>query len=265
MQIDWLTVAAQAVNFLILVFLLERFLYRPVLAAMSRRESRIAQRLSDAEQREADATRAASDYEQRMREIESRREALAAEAREQAGVERERLLEVARREVEATEARWRADLEREKQSLRRALRRDLALAAQAIARRSLADLADAPIEARAIELFIERLGQLDAADLDALRDDAAGLVVATAFPVDEEGQQRIVDALRRYVEPDVTPVFSAAPELVCGIEVCGAGRRLGWSVADYLEQVEAGITEQLAAAGATEAASASDSAQTDGA
>jgi len=254
MQIDWLTVAAQAVNFLILVFLLERFLYRPVLAAMSRRESRIAQRLSEAVQREADAARAASDYEERMREIEARREGLVAEAQKQAGVERERLLEVARSEVEATEARWRADLEREKQSLRRALRRDLALAAQAIARRSLADLADARIEERAIELFIERLGQLDADDRQALRDDPAGLVVATAFPVDEEGRERIVDALRRCIDPDAIPVFSAAPELVCGIEVRGAGRRLGWSVADYLEQVEAGITEQLAAAGAAEAA-----------
>lgn len=254
MQIDWLTVAAQAVNFLVLVFLLERFLYRPVLAAMSRREARIAQRLDDAEKREADAARAAADYEERMREIESRREALVAEARKQAGVEHERLLEAARSEVEATEARWRADLEREKQSLRRALRRDLALAAQAIARRSLADLADARIEERAIDVFIERFGQLDAAEREALRDDAAGLVVATAFPVDEDGQRRIVDTLRRCIDPDVTPVFSAAPELVCGIEVRGAGRRLGWSVADYLEQVEAGITEQLAAAGSVEAA-----------
>ena len=48
MQIDWLTVAAQIVNFLVLVWLLQRFLYRPITEAMARREERIESRLSEA-------------------------------------------------------------------------------------------------------------------------------------------------------------------------------------------------------------------------
>ena len=42
MLIDWFTVAAQAVNFLLLVWLLKRFLHKPVLAAIDEREKRIA-------------------------------------------------------------------------------------------------------------------------------------------------------------------------------------------------------------------------------
>ncbi len=51
MQIDWLTVIAQIVNFLILVWLLKRFLYQPVINAMDQREQRIAERLQKAELR----------------------------------------------------------------------------------------------------------------------------------------------------------------------------------------------------------------------
>ena len=48
MLIDWFTVGAQAVNFLVLVWLLRRFLYRPILKAIDAREKRIADQLADA-------------------------------------------------------------------------------------------------------------------------------------------------------------------------------------------------------------------------
>ena len=48
MLIDWFTVGAQAVNFLILVWLLRQFLYKPILNAIDAREKRIASELADA-------------------------------------------------------------------------------------------------------------------------------------------------------------------------------------------------------------------------
>ena len=42
MLIDWFTVGAQALNFLILVWLMKRFLYKPILHAIDAREKRIA-------------------------------------------------------------------------------------------------------------------------------------------------------------------------------------------------------------------------------
>ncbi len=246
MQIDWLTVAAQALNFLVLVFLLQRFLYRPVIAAMARREAHIAQRLLDAEQRETEAASQRSEYEARTREIESRSSALEAEARAHAEAERERMLEAARREVQATEARWRAELEHERQDSRQALRHELAASALAIARRGLSDLADARVEERAIDVFIERLDASDEADLGALRSADAKIVVATAFEPDRAAMQRIVDALHRRIGAEVDAQFTTSPDLVLGVELRAAGRSIGWSMSDFLEQVEARIAERLA-------------------
>ena len=49
MHIDWLTVVAQIVNFLVLVYLLKRFLYGPILQAMDDRQAGIAARLQEAD------------------------------------------------------------------------------------------------------------------------------------------------------------------------------------------------------------------------
>ena len=55
MLIDWFTVSAQVVNFLILVWLMKRFLYKPILHAIDAREQRIAKKIADADAKRAEA------------------------------------------------------------------------------------------------------------------------------------------------------------------------------------------------------------------
>ncbi|MDP3428826.1 MAG: F0F1 ATP synthase subunit B, partial [Desulfomicrobium sp.] len=55
MLIDWFTVGAQVVNFLVLVWLMKRFLYKPILGAIDAREERIAKELADGQRMQAEA------------------------------------------------------------------------------------------------------------------------------------------------------------------------------------------------------------------
>lgn len=55
MQIDYFTFAAQIINFLVLVFLLRHFLYRPVIRSMKEREQKISDQLKDAEEKRIQA------------------------------------------------------------------------------------------------------------------------------------------------------------------------------------------------------------------
>ena len=74
MLIDWFTVSAQAINFLILVWLLKRFLYRPVLAAIDAREKRIAQQLESAAKQQAEARAERDDFQRRSNALDQERE-----------------------------------------------------------------------------------------------------------------------------------------------------------------------------------------------
>ena len=101
MLIDWFTVAAQLVNFLILVWLLKRFLYKPVLKAIDEREGRIVQQLQDAEAKKAEADKECDNFRQKNMEFDQQREGLMNNAINEVKTERQRLQDETRKEVEA--------------------------------------------------------------------------------------------------------------------------------------------------------------------
>ena len=76
MLIDWFTVGAQALNFLILVWLLKRFLYEPILRAIDAREKRIATELADADAKKAEAQKERDEFQQKNGEFDRQRAAL---------------------------------------------------------------------------------------------------------------------------------------------------------------------------------------------
>ena len=99
MTVDWITVSAQVVTFLILVWLLRRFLYRPVMDAMGRREARIGERLEEARVREQAAEREEHSYREQREALHRRREELLEQAKAEAQGEKKRLLDDARSAV----------------------------------------------------------------------------------------------------------------------------------------------------------------------
>src|SRR5688500_8544406 len=99
MTVDWLTVGAQALNFLVLVYLLKRFLYGPVVRAMARREEAIGERQREAEQRREDAEAEARRHREAREALEGQRECLLARAHEEADELRRTLEKTVRRET----------------------------------------------------------------------------------------------------------------------------------------------------------------------
>src|SRR3984885_2421104 len=98
MPIDWFTVIAQAVNFLILVWLLKRFLYRPILDAIDERKKGMASQLAEAEARTAQAQKERDDFQHRNQAFDQERAALVKKATDEANAERRRLLDEARKD-----------------------------------------------------------------------------------------------------------------------------------------------------------------------
>jgi F-type H+-transporting ATPase subunit b len=82
--IDWFTVGAQALNFLILVWLMKRFLYKPVLAAIDVREKRIAKEIADADAKKADAQKEHDEFQHKNEEFDQQRAALLSKATDEA-------------------------------------------------------------------------------------------------------------------------------------------------------------------------------------
>ena len=84
MLIDWFTVGAQALNFLILVWLMKRFLYKPILHAIDEREKRIAAELADADAKKAEAQKERDEFQHKNAEFDQQRAALLSKATDEA-------------------------------------------------------------------------------------------------------------------------------------------------------------------------------------
>src|SRR5665647_469211 len=80
MLIDWFTVGAQALNFVVLVWLLKHFLYKPVLDAIDAREKQIAAQLADAEAKKAEAKKERDEFQRKNDDFDQQRAALLAKA-----------------------------------------------------------------------------------------------------------------------------------------------------------------------------------------
>jgi F-type H+-transporting ATPase subunit b len=247
--IDWFTVGAQALNFAILVWLLKRFLYAPILAAIDAREERVAAELADADAKRTAAQQERDDYRRRNQELDQQREQLMTLARSAADAERRRLGEDARTAIEALTAKRKDALANEARHLNSTLTRKTQAEVLAIARKVLADLAGASLEERITEVFIQRVREMDSAARARL---ARGLKAATrpalvrsAFDLPAEQRAAVQKALTEVLASEIPLRFETAPEIVGGIELATDGQKVCWSVAEYLGSLEKELRELL--------------------
>ena len=249
MLIDWFTVVAQVVNFLILVWLLKRFLYRPILDAIDAREKRIAKELADADAKKAEAQKERDEFQHKNEAFDQQRAALLSKATDEAKAERQRLLDDARKAADALAAKRQEALRSEQQNLSEALSRRARDEVFAIARKTLADLATTSLEERMGVVFTRRLREMDGkakAGLgEALKSASAPGLVRSAFDLPADQRAVIQNAINETFSADILLRFETAPDLVSGIELATDGQKVGWSIADYLASLEKGVDELL--------------------
>jgi F-type H+-transporting ATPase subunit b len=249
MLIDSFTVGAQALNFLILVWLMKRFLYNPILNAIDDREKRIAAELADADKKKAEAQKGNDEFKHKNEEFDQQRAALLSKATEEAKAERQRLLDEAQKSATALSSKRQEALRDEELNLRQAISRRTQQEVFAIARRALTDLATVSLEERVGEVFTRRLremnGQAKVGLSEALKTASEPALVRSTFDLPAEQRAAIQNALNETFSAEIHIRFETSPDLISGIELTVNGQKLAWSIADYLVSLERGVDELL--------------------
>jgi F-type H+-transporting ATPase subunit b len=249
MLTDWFTIVAQAVNFLILVWLMKRFLYKPILHAIDEREKRIATELTNADAKKAEAQKEQDEFQHKNADFDQQRAALLSKATDEAQAERQRLIGEARKAAEALSAKRQETLRNDAHNLNQAISRRAQMEVFAIARKALTDLATVSLEERLGEVFTRRLremtGKAKEALGEALKTASDPAVVRSAFDVPAEQRAAIQNALNETFSAEIRVRFETAPDLISGIELTSNGQKVAWSIADYLVSLEKGVDELL--------------------
>jgi F-type H+-transporting ATPase subunit b len=246
MVVDWFTVGAQVLNFLVLVWLLKRYLYRPILDAIDAREKRIAQELASADAKKAEAMKEQDEFKRKNEVFDQQRAALLSKAKDEAKAERQRLIEEAWQAADALSAKRRKMLVDEARNLNEAVATRAAQEVFSIARKALKDLAAVGLEDRITDVFTQRLRELGGEEkatlLAAIKAASEPTLVRSAFDLSREQRTAVGSAVDETFESEVRLRFETAPELISGIELIAGGQKLAWSIEDYLGSLEASVS-----------------------
>jgi len=249
MTIDWFTVVAQAINFLVLVWLLKRFLYKPILSAIDARELRIATELADAAAKQSDAEKEQALFLQKNTEFDEHHDTLLKQAAAEASAERKRLVDEARQTADKLRDERTEILNSEFRTLQNDIVRRSRDEVFATTQKILVELSGTSLEARMVELFVGRLHDLDGATKKDLRvsQKAAShpIVIQSAFDLSSGQQAAISTALNETFAAEVPVEFETNVEVIGGVELITDGHKIAWSFSEYLVDLQKNISQIL--------------------
>ncbi|WP_432741379.1 hypothetical protein ABXJ76_14185 [Methylobacter sp. G7] len=247
MAIDWFTVGAQMINFLILIWLLKKFLYRPIIKVMASREQGLVDRLQLVETQMSEAEQLKKHYETSLQQLASDKDNILAEARLQAETDRNQRLQSLNDELQQEKKRFDQEMHRQQQELGTVINRVVAEKALQLGGKILSSLADQSLEQQIVEHFLQNLAKLPDAEQSVLQqalsqDDA--VIIISRFPLNEAQRSKIRSRVDQ-LAPVREMVFEQDSRLICGITLEAGGRSWEWNIDRYLAELEVELLKPL--------------------
>lgn len=223
MQLSWSTFLLEIVNFLILIWILKRFLYKPVLNVIAQRRAGIDERLSEAQRLHDEAEKLKTLYEGRLadwvHERQQARDILAQELDE----ERSRQMEALQTTLAQQQEKARVvDMRRRAEILHETEHRALQQGAE-FATRLLAQASGPELEIRLLDLILDDLSRLSADQIAAIKtqwgEPPEDIMVSSAYPIPQDKRQNLEQALTSSTSLTVPVRYEQNPDLLAGLRV----------------------------------------------
>lgn len=244
MSIDWVTVGAQIANFLLLVWLLKRFLYRPILDGIDAREAEIARRMAEAGEAQKKAETAEAAYQQQQAQLQLDQDAKLKQALAATQDQRHTLLAQTRAKLEQEQQDWHKHLEQERQQFTARLQRAGEDTLLELTRKALHDLADETLEAAIVRQVVARLQPM-AGELARAAGDNTDAVATTCAPLPEAAQAQMRAAVEKIL-PHTALRFAIDPQQAPGLVLQVGGGQVAWTIDSYADGLGALLSEYLA-------------------
>ena len=245
MKINWFTVIAQVINFLILVWLLKKFLYKPILNAVNQREKKITDQIKDADDKKAAAQKEQDDFKKKNDDFDQQKKALMDKAVADAKTEKQKLIDGAKAEASTLRATMENAAKEKQESDNVTKAEKTQQQVFAITRKALADIASISLEEQSANTFIKHLKESNDEEkkqfIDAFKSNSNAILVRSAFELAAKQQGEINDAVNVILSADTHLQFKTTPEIISGIELSTNGYKLTWSLSEYLDSLEKSI------------------------
>ena len=239
MELNWSTFVLEIINFLILVWILKRFLYKPVLDVIARRRAGIEQTLAEAKTLHANAKALQDQYEHRLQDWEQEKQQARDSLQTDIEMERTRLMEELRKSLDQAQEKARVSEQRRLQlSINKAEETALTQGAQ-FATRLLTSAVGPELEDRLLTLLKDDLGRLSPERLTQLRanlgEPPSEIRISSAYPLSSTQRQTLEQALNNLTQLNVPFHYEQDGALLAGLHISIGAWVLGINVRDELK------------------------------
>lgn len=238
MELDWTTFILEMINFLVLIWILNRFLYKPVMNVIAQRKAAIQKTQTDAEKMRTDAEALRGQYQNRLAEWERERETARAQLREEITAERNRSLDGLRAELNQEREKVAAVEQRRLKDFTQQAETTAIAHGGAFASRFLSRLGGAELERKIIDMTMQDLLRLPPDQVQAIRSapasTARAMNILSAYPLDMTQRKAIGDACQTLVGRELTCEFLEDRNLIAGLRISVGSWVLRANVQDEL-------------------------------
>ena len=242
MTINWWTLGIQAVNVVILVWLLQRFFWRPVAAMIEQRRAAAQQAVADAEASRAKAVAALADIERTRAGFDGEKTKILADAHKAADGARAAVLSGASKEAVALLAAAKAEIEKERADAGKGWADRSSQLAVEIAGRLATRLDGAQVQTAFLEWLVAAIQAMPAQERQAVAASGASLEALSATALDPAQQERAGALIGKAFGGQPHLTFKVDPALIAGLELHGKHFTVGNSWRADLGTILADLT-----------------------
>lgn len=250
MQIDWWTFIAQIINLIILLFLLRKFLYIPVLKAVEKRQKLIADELNKAAVARRKADELSIECEKKLAQIDVQKQEILSKSRANAEKFAQELMIEAQEQYKDSVKTWKDKLLSQQKTYANTLRILIADYFARFADRALSQMADEHLNDLFVAKFIEQLQNIPIEkkqSMIAAFEDNNTITVQSSQQLSPANIQQLQQALSTNLQlsQDISLIQEINSELICGIALQAGEQLISWNLADYLHTFQQQMNEDM--------------------
>lgn len=223
MELDWSTFILEIINFVILVWLLKHFFYKPVMDIIAKRKQTIQDSLDKADAVQAEAESLKSQYENRLEDWEKEKATSRAELHRKIEEEKRQAMENLAQSIQQEKEKAEVLLQRQQENTLRKNERLAIEQSVAFVTRLLSRFANPELEATIIHIVLEDLRNLSSDQLEELQKASTKATepvhISSAYKIEKENQTVLKNTLTKILKHPVEVEFKRDPALLAGIHI----------------------------------------------
>ncbi len=250
MNINWSTVFFQIINFLIIIWILKKYLFKPVLSSMDKREQIIQDKLLEAKEAKFKAEKEYEKLKMKIHSLEREKNNIMANTYKKADIEYATLLKTFNAEMAGKRNAFEEQMIMEREFLRHSIKDMAGKTIIKTVQDALTELANTNIQSAIIQNFINQIYNKNFKKINDLKkyyEKEKYINIYTSFEIDENSKKEIINAFTNIIEKQITNInFVINNEIICGIEVSCPPLLISFGMNTYINELTKNIDNGLA-------------------